>query len=101
MEIRINERNITLKRSFKAIIMFETATEKAFMPTNITDIVTYFYCIIKTSEKDLDLSFDAFIELLDENPKWLEEFRVWITQGNEEDAALTQSKKKTAKKAKA
>lgn len=96
MEITINEKKITLKKTFRSLIAYESATGKAFNPKTVTDSIMYFYCVIISSALDLDLSFDNYLDWLDENPDTLKEFTEWLVMQNEIDSKLT--KKKSEKK---
>lgn len=100
MKITVNNQEIELKRSFRALLIYENITDKAFAPTNISDILTYFYCVILASKTEIDLSFDEFIEMLDEKPELLEEFQKFILKGEEINKATTSKKKASPKKEK-
>ena len=96
MEIKINDKTIQLKKSFRSLIAYESATGKAFNPSTITESIMYFYCVIISSDSDLELSFDTFMDWLDDNPMALQEFTEWIVEHNKVDNTLT--KKKNTKK---
>ena len=78
MEIKIKDKIITLKLSLRSLLMYENCTQKSFNPQNFSDIITYFYCIVVCSSKDYSLSFDEFIDYIDENPVILEEMTKWL-----------------------
>lgn len=78
MKIQIKDKEIELKQSLRALLMYENITDKSFNPQNFSDIITYFYCIVVCSSKDYSLSFDEFIDLIDENPVILEEMTKWL-----------------------
>ena len=46
MKVVIKEQEIELKKTMRSYIMFESITDKAFAPKNLTDMVTYFYCVV-------------------------------------------------------
>lgn len=96
MEIKINDKTIQLKKSFRSLIAYESATGKPFSPKTVTDSIMYFYCVIISSDSDLELSFDTFMDWLDDNPMALQEFTEWIVEQNKVDSTLT--KKKSTKK---
>lgn len=100
MEITINEKKITLKKSFRSLIAYESAMGKTFNPTTITESIMYFYCVIISSDSDIELSFDNFMDWLDDNPNSLKEFTQWLIEQNEIENKLTKKKstKKTATK---
>lgn len=96
MQITINEKKITLKKSFRSLIAYESAMGKTFNPTTITESIMYFYCVIISSDSDIELSFDNFMDWLDNNPNSLKEFTQWLIEQNEIENKLT--KKKNTKK---
>ena len=96
MQITINEKKITLKKSFRSLIAYESAMGKTFNPTTITESIMYFYCVIISSDSDIELSFDNFMNWLDNNPNSLKEFTQWLIEQNEIENKLT--KKKSTKK---
>lgn len=95
MNITINEKTITLKNTFRSVIAYESATGKLFKPTTITDSILYLYCVIISSDNELEITFDEFMEWLDENPTTLEEFTQWLIKQNEIETKL--AKKKTVR----
>jgi hypothetical protein len=80
MIVTIKKKKIELRYTLRAMMMFENVASKTFSPEGITDIMTFFYCIVLCSGKDYSLSFDDFIDYLDDNPEKLTEFSEWLTQ---------------------
>lgn len=78
MEITIKENTIKLRQSFKALMMYENITNDSFSIKGITEIITYFYCVVLASKKEIDLTYDDFLEWLDNNPQAVKEFTEWI-----------------------
>lgn len=78
MNLIINEKNVELKYSIRAMMMYENITDKSFNPVNVTDVLTFFYCIVVASSKDYSLTFDDFIDMIDENPQYITDFTKWI-----------------------
>ena len=78
MKININEKDITLKYSLRAMMMYENITNHSFAPTTMTDVVTFLYCIVITSTEDYSYTFDDFIDALDKHPEMLNEFTEWL-----------------------
>lgn len=78
MKITIKDKEIELKYTMRSMLMYENMTDKTFTPTTLTDIITYFYCVVISSSKDYSLSFDEFIDYLDENVDVVSEFSTWI-----------------------
>ncbi len=81
MKLKINEKEIKLKNSLRSLILYENVTGQTFAaPQTIQDIITYFYCVVVGSSKDYSLSFDDFVDLLDEKPDLINEFTAWIQE---------------------
>ena len=80
MKITIKEKEIELKNTFRSMIIFEKVAGKTFNPEGITDILLYFYSVIMASDKDCDLEFEEFINMVDENPKLLTDFSEWLNK---------------------
>ena len=99
MKVVIKEQEIELKKTMRSYMMFESITDKAFAPKTLTDMVTYFYCVVMSSHKGLELTFEEFIDWLDENDGIMQQFTQWLAGVNEIEAGLTK-KKRVAKKEK-
>lgn len=79
MKITINNKELELKYSIRSLMMYENMTNKNFNPTTITEIITFMYCIVLASSKDYSITFDDFIEWVDENPEALNLFNTWLS----------------------
>lgn len=99
MKVVIKEEEIELKKTLRSYMMFESITDKAFAPKTLTDMITYFYCVVMSSHKGLELQFDEFISWLDENDGIMPQFTKWLAGVNEIEAGMTK-KKRVAKKEK-
>lgn len=100
MTITINNKEVTLKKTFRSYIIFESATGKAFAPHTITDSILYMYCVIISSDESLELTFEDFLEWLDNNETALQEFTDWLIKQSEIEGGITKKKRtlKTTKK---
>ena len=78
MTITINEKNIELKYSLRAMLMYENMTDKTFSPSTLTDVITYMYCVVISSSKDYSIKFDDFIDVLDSDPSIITKFTEWL-----------------------
>lgn len=79
MKIQIKDKEVELKYSFRAMMVYEKIAGVAFNPTGISEILIYFYSTIISSDKELTLTFDDFIDWVDEHPDMLNEFSAWMT----------------------
>lgn len=96
MKIKIQDKEIELKKTFRSYIIFESITEKIFAPKTMSDVATYFYSVVLASDRNLELTFDEFIDWLDENENALNDFEQWLTEISKVDSQF-QSKKKEKK----
>ena len=79
MEIVIKGNKVSLKYSFRALMIYENIAQKSFNPKGISDVVVFFYAIVVARTKDTTLSFDDFIDWLDEQPTAINDFSMWLT----------------------
>ncbi len=80
MTINIKDKEITLKYSLRAMMMYENITGATLSPTSLTEVITFFYCVVIASSLDYELQMDTFIDWLDENPDILSDFGEWLQQ---------------------
>lgn len=79
MKVTIKEQEVTLRYSMRALFQYENITGQSFNPKTLQDFCTFFFCVLVSSNKDLDLTFDDFIdEVIDPNPQVMNEFAVWL-----------------------
>lgn len=79
MTITINDKDIELKYTLRSMMMYENITGKTFAPEGVSDILTFFYCVVVASAKNYELKFDDFLDVIDENQDKLNEFSMWLT----------------------
>jgi len=80
MKITYKEKEIELKYSMRSMLMYENITEKTFAPQSFTDIITFMFCVVVASSKDYSITFEDFIDYLDENPGLVSEFSQWVVE---------------------
>lgn len=80
MKINIKDKEIELKYSFRAIMIYEKMTGESFNPKGTSEMLLYFYSIILGSDKEFMLDFDEFIDWIDNNPQVLNDFVLWLSQ---------------------
>lgn len=92
MKIKIGEgkdsRDIELKYSFRSLIMYENIQNKTFAPQTMTDVLVFFFCTILGSDRDVQLSFDDFLDMIDVNPQLVSDFSEWLTNEFNKDGLL-------------
>lgn len=79
MKVTIKEQEITLKYSMRSLFLYEQKSGESFSPRNLEQYCLYFYCVVMSSNRDLDLTFDDFIDFLDEDPSKITEFAEWLS----------------------
>lgn len=77
MELTIKERTITLKFGMRAMMAFERIAKKSFEVVDMVDVVTLFFCCVITSDRDISITWDEFVDFIDEQPKVLSDFSEW------------------------
>jgi len=93
MKVEINNKEIELKYTFRAYMIFEQITDHSFMGNNLSDFITFFYSVLMASDRELAIDFDNFIEWLDDNPDKLNEFTEWMIANTKKQSELSNSKK--------
>jgi hypothetical protein len=78
MDITIKDKKITLKYSLRAMMMYENVSGSTLNPKGLTDVITFFFCVVLASSKDYSLKFEDFIDWVDENPESVKEFGEWL-----------------------
>lgn len=70
-----------LKYTNRSIMVFEAITGKAFMINTITDQYLFFYSVLIANNPDtFKMTFDEFIDELDNDNTALIEFTKWLTK---------------------
>lgn len=80
MILKIKDRDVELRYSFRALMLFENIQNKSFAPSTTTDVLVFMYCVIMGSAKDLDFNFDEFLDFVDEDPTVVVHFSDWLTK---------------------
>jgi hypothetical protein len=89
MQITINNQAIDLKINMKTFLLYENITDSSFTATSMTDLLTFFYCIVVSSMDDYSLSFDDFLNWVNDNPDHLSGIYQWIIDSQNNQSKLT------------
>lgn len=101
MTITIRQTEITLKYSMRALFQYENITGQTFNPKTLQDFCTFFYCVLVSSNKDIDLTFDEFIdEVIDPQPELLNQFAQWLSNVMMKNSFLSNSAQSQEKESK-
>lgn len=71
--IKINGKDYKIKYTIRALFIFERITGKAFMIQTVLDNYVLFYSILLANNPDCVISWDEFIDALDNNPSLIDE----------------------------
>ena len=93
MTIQIKDNTIELKQTLRSMIIFEKIAERTFSITNISDVVIYFYSVVLASNLNSNITFDDFVDWLDDNPNAFNQFNEWLTTEAEKNKKLTGKKR--------
>lgn len=66
--IKIKGTDYNFKINIRGMMIFEEVTKKTFELTNLTDTYVYMYCILTACNDNFVMTFDEFLDELDENP---------------------------------
>ena len=100
MKVTIKEQEITLKYSMRSLFLYEQKSGESFSPRNLEQYCLYFYCVVMSSNRDLDLTFDDFIDFLDEDPSKITEFAEWLSNVMMKNSFLSNSAQSQEKETK-
>lgn len=98
MKVKIKDLEITLKNSFRSLIIYEAMTKKTFNPETITDVIVYFYSVISASANPEQVDWDDYMDWLDDNPMAINEFQTWLTSSMQFNSQFGSDTKKKVKK---
>lgn len=98
MTIKIKDREVTLKYSFRALMLYENIQKKSFNPETTTDVLVFMFCVIMGSDKDIDLDFNEFLDMVDENPNLVIMFSNWLTAEINKQNTLSPEEEEDEKK---
>lgn len=80
MKIKIKDREVELKYSIRSLINYETIMDKQFNPQTTLEVIVYFMCVLMASDKQLHITLDEMMDIVDEQPELLNDFSTWLTE---------------------
>lgn len=98
MNLVIKNQEVELKSKMRALVIFEQISNKPFNPVSVTDMLLYMYSVILACKPDIDLQFDEFMDIMDEEPELYNKFTEWMVTESNKNNLLNDTKKKKAKK---
>lgn len=99
MTIDFNDKEIELRFSFRADMIYENIMQKSFKAQTETEWIVYFYSTYLAITDDTDLGLDDFILKLDESPKVLYDFIQWYVDFQNNNMKLIPKEKEESKNA--
>ncbi len=99
MTIDFNDKEIELRFTFRADMIYENIMQKSFKAQTETEWIVYFYSTYLAITDDTDLGLDDFILKLDESPKVLYDFIQWYVDFQSNNMKLIPKEKDESKNA--
>lgn len=87
MTLTINKKKYTVKYTIRALFIFEQITGKSFSINTLLDNYLFFYSMILANNEDV-LSWDEFLDALDEDPKLFTKISDMLNKESEKDKLL-------------
>lgn len=100
MTITINEKEIELKQTIRALLMFENIKNESYSPNSLNDILLYLYCVVVASSKDYSFSYDDWIDWVDEHPDELTQIVQFVQQTEQNQNNIKKNKSQLKKEKK-
>lgn len=101
-KIKIGKKNYTVKSTVRSLFIFEKITGKQFAINSLIDNYIYFYSILLACNPDMTMTWDEFIDYLDNDPNILNNLNKMLTEAKAVDEVYTKADDKetnTEKKA--
>ena len=79
--IKIEGKDLTIKQSFRALMLFEEMTNKTVneITESVADSMKMFYCILKANNVDtFNWNFEQFLDIIDEQPEVFTKFNTYL-----------------------
>ena len=84
------EKEFKIKQTIRAIFLFEQISQRPFEIITTLDNYLYFYCILLANNEDF-MSWDEFLNYIDDNPSILVELTKKLNQSQEIEKLLNPS----------
>lgn len=92
-EIEINGKNYKLKYTIRSLFIWEQITGKSFKIKNMLDNYLFFYTMILANNPDNILSWDDYINAMDEDPMLFKRMSDIIEEQQKKDNLFTNEEK--------
>lgn len=81
--ITINGRDYEIRSSLRSLFLFEEITKRPFRVETLLDNYLYFYCVLLACNKDVDLTWNEFIDAIDADPGIFEKMNESLAKADE------------------
>ena len=98
MNIRINDTDYCIKWTLRAFFIYEQITGKIFKMQTLTDEYVFIYCLLLANNPEIQLTFNEFIDVLDEEVEVLKTLKEFIGKEMAKQAIFTFDTTEDAKK---
>ncbi len=78
MKVVIDGKEYAIAYSFRMYFMYERITGEAFKGGLLSSIAVLFYSALLANNEDFPLTFEQFVDALDENTSLLDEFNHFV-----------------------
>lgn len=65
INIKIKDKDYKLKYGIRALLLYERITGRGIQIETFADQIQFFYCLLLSSNPDMELTFDQFIDAID------------------------------------
>ena len=98
--LKIKEKEYNFKYSIKALFLFEQITHKSFELKNLLDQYLFFYCLLLSSNEDDFLTWDEFIDSLDNDPSIFKSLTELLSETQKKEELFIKEEEDSKKKKK-
>lgn len=91
--IKINGTEYKIKYTLRALFLFEEIAKKQFKIETLLDNYLFFYCMILANNADAPLTWDEFINALDDDPTLFVKMNEIVTKMSKVDDIINGSDK--------
>lgn len=98
MEITIRGKEYTIKYTLRALFIFEQITGKPFKMETMTDEYIFIYSLLLANVPEIDMSFEDFISVCDEEPSFIIMMQQFISKEMQKQAVFMKEVVESSKK---
>lgn len=91
MELKIGDKEYTLKYSIRCLFVYERIVGTSFVPGSLTNEYILLYSVLIANNEDFTMSFNNFIDYCDTDHAIFPTFRKWFVEKLRQIALLTDS----------